>query len=321
MVSWPFRIGSVNSGFYLRWTPTSVNASGDPAKQVDTIKLGSLKKTVRFELLCHLELMNVRRRSDWSMLLKLGIERTEANMESQGSFSDDGIFAEFKRHIEDSGGSEPSCAEDAFISKLVPKVHRMARAALTNEVRRLFDSNDITNTVLRSLVQQVRNGRLRVETEGQFMSLLGTMTKRAVIEKHRYLNALLRRSDHTLSLDQANLENEDIALFDLSPAEDGLRDDELLPVDELILAESMRETDKLCRIVRDECGLQPDEWLLFKFRILDEKSWETIAHDLRLHGNDGRPSENRARMKFNRMVAELRTRLTKYEAWLKDKPQ
>ncbi|MBL8889971.1 MAG: hypothetical protein JNL67_08330 [Planctomycetaceae bacterium] len=241
-------------------------------------------------------------------------------MKNQGSGGDDGVFAEFKRHIEEARGSEPSYAEDAFISKIYPKVHRMARAALTHEVRRLFDSNDITSTVLRSLVQQARNGSLRVETEGQFMSLLGTMTKRAVIEKHRYLNALLRRSDHTVSLDQATAENDDIVLFDLSPADDGLRDDELLPIDELILAESLRETDKLCRIVRDECGLQPDEWLLFKFRILDEKSWKTIAYDLRLHGNDGQPSENMARMKFNRVIAELRTRLNKYEAWLKDKP-
>lgn len=241
-------------------------------------------------------------------------------MTSQEAHHDDGIFAEFKRHIEDAGGSQPSRAEDAFISKIVPKVHRMARNALTNEVRRLFDSNDITSTVLRSLVEQVRKGRLRVETEGQFMSLLGTMTKRAVIEKHRYLNALLRRDDRTLSLEQANSENDDIAMFDLSAADDGLREDELLPIDEMILAESLRETDRLCRIVRNECGLQPDEWLLFKFRVLDEKSWETIAHELRLFGNDGRPSENKARMKFNRLIAKLRERLYQYETWLKTKP-
>ncbi len=233
------------------------------------------------------------------------------------------VFSDFKRHFEQQGGKTPSEAEEAFMARIAPKVHKIARGALTREVRRAFDSNDITSTVLRRIVGCVRQGTIRLETEGQFMSLLKTMTKHAIVDKHNYLHSLLRSQDRQRSVDQPTQPSEDqYSGWDLTESDDVRRRHAdvvpATPVDEVLFAEKTQALNELCAAVRAQ--LQADEWHLFKLRFLDETLWKEIAREMGIVDEDGKPSPDAARMRVNRIIQDLRPKLQKYEQWLRQRP-
>ena len=225
---------------------------------------------------------------------------------------EDSVFREFKKHYSDHGGSAGSDAEEQFIQRLVPRVSRMARKQLSDDVRRSFDTNDITSTVLRRVVNRVRNGKIQIESEGQFMSLLNSMTRNAIVDKFKYLNGLLRDQSRNRSIDQAIDHGNEEGRWELSSSDDRRGSEETSPVDDVLLAERTQALNKLCSNVRSQ--LEPKDWHFFKRRFLDDASWATIAEELGLNSADA------ARVKCKRLVETLRDKLRDYEQWLAEKP-
>lgn len=232
------------------------------------------------------------------------------------------VFRQFKRRFSSDGGDVPSREEEAFMRQIAPRVRNMARRQLTNDVRQAFDTSDITSTVMRRLVGCVRQGKLTVSTEGEFMSLLGVMTRNAVIEKHAYLHSLLRDQSRNRSLDQPASELSASSGMDLTASDDERRrqagSEAAAPVDDVLLAEKMRALNDLCDAVRAQ--LQPDEWHLFKRRFLEEAPWSVIADELGICDKQGKPSADAARMRMTRLLDELRPKLARYEEWLQSRP-
>ncbi|MEM7453364.1 MAG: sigma-70 family RNA polymerase sigma factor [Planctomycetota bacterium] len=228
---------------------------------------------------------------------------------------EDSVFQEFKKHYTDHGGSTGSNAEEEFIQRLVPRVSRMARKQLSDDVRRAFDTNDITSTVLRRVVSRVRSGKIRLESEGQFMSLLKSMTRNAIVDKFKYLNSLLRDHNRNRSMDQAASNDNEESKWDLSSADDhrdAYDSEPLTPVDDVLLAERTQALNELCNNVRKQ--LEPKEWHFFKRRFIEEATWSSVADE------HGLSSADAARMKGKRLIEALREKLREYEEWLADRP-
>ena len=129
------------------------------------------------------------------------------------------VFLEFKQRYQQDHRT-PNEAEEAFFIRMAPSIARMARNKLTHDVRRLFDTNDITSTVMRRIVSQMRSGQLKLESEGQFKAFISTMTKRAIIDKYDYLHGLLRDQSRNVSLDNVAGGSESLANWDLTAQDD-----------------------------------------------------------------------------------------------------
>ncbi len=232
------------------------------------------------------------------------------------------VFQQFKQRMDSGGGGSPTHEEEAFMQQIARRVRNMARRQLTNDVRRAFDTSDITSTVMRRLVGCVRHGTLSISTEGEFMSLLGVMTKNAVIEKHAYLHSLLRDQSRNQSLHQSAKTDSAAAGLDLTAADDERRrlagTVTASPVDDVLLTEKMQALNNLCDAVRTQ--LQPDEWHLFKRRFMEEAPWAVIADELGICDRTGKPSADAARMRTTRLLDELRPKLARYQQWLQSRP-
>lgn len=235
------------------------------------------------------------------------------------------VFQEFKQHYANDRGGGPADAEEAFMKRLLPRVARLARQQLTNDVRRLFDTNDITSTVMRKVVGAVRGGAIRLETEGQFMSLLATMTKQAIVDKHDYLTRLMRQQSQCVSLHGFGGQADDsgAADWDLAASDDvrrqGMADGAVNPVDEMILAEKTQALNALCATIRRLIG-NAEDWALFRMRFLEERRWGEIARELDILDDEGAPSADGARMRLARKLDMLRPKLREYEDWLGKRP-
>jgi hypothetical protein len=228
------------------------------------------------------------------------------------------VFLQFKQRISSQGGDSQSQEEESFMRQIAPRVRNMARRLLTNDVRKAFDSSDITSTVMRRLVGGIREGKLAVSTEGEFMSLLGMMTKNAVVDKHAYLHKLVRDQSRNHSLDQLAADDPTADRVDLTATDDQRRwqagTEAATPVDAVLLAERLQALNDLCDAVRAQ--LQPDEWFLFKRRFLEDAPWSVIAEELCISDSLGKPSADAARMRATRLLAELRSKLARYKVWL-----
>jgi RNA polymerase sigma factor (sigma-70 family) len=230
---------------------------------------------------------------------------------------DSTVFREFKERYQSNRVNPPTEAEEAFLARMVPSLARMARSKLTNDVRRLFDTNDITSTVMRRVIGRVRAGKLKLETEGQFKSLLSTMTKHVISDKHDYLHGLLRDQTRNLSLNMSTRDDETgSAAWDLT-AEDDLRtgntsSHDAQPIDDMILAEKIQSLNELCSVIRKYLG-SPDDWELFRLRFFEELSWQSIGQELGI-------TADAARMRMKRNIEDLRPKLQQFEKWLSEKP-
>lgn len=239
---------------------------------------------------------------------------------------DSSVFREFKNQY-GKNASQPPESEDAFMQRLIPRVRRMARTQLTNDVRRMFDSNDISSSVMRKVVGCVRSGSLTLESEGQFMSMLSLLTKRTIIDKHDYLSRLVRDQSRTVSVDAAGSGSDcDTTGWDLTQ-EDGDRKDgkspRLTPVDEAILAEKTLALNALCETIRNCVGNKRD-WEFFRMRFLEEMTWKQIAEAMGIpegdvDGKKKSPADT-ARMRMVRLIEKIRPMLKKYEDWLDSRP-
>lgn len=229
---------------------------------------------------------------------------------------DSTVFQEFKERYQNNPGSANE-AEGAFFTRMVPSITRMARSKLTSDVRRLFDTNDITSTVMRRVVSHLRSGQLKLETEGQFKSLLDTMTKHAINDKHDYLHGLLRDQSRTVSLNSSPDSGESTSSsWDLTADDDNRlgipSSGSSEPIDELLLAEKIKSLNQLCAAIRKYLG-SPDDWELFRLRFFEELSWEEIGRELEM-----KPDAARIRMRRN--MEALRPRLQEYKKWLDGQP-
>lgn len=232
------------------------------------------------------------------------------------------VFEAFREQYNAAESHAGSEEEEAFMQRIADRLNGLAKRQLTAEVRRMCDTHDIASTVMRKVVRKVRSGTLRLETEAQFMSMLGTLTQHAVIEKHRYLTSMLRDQRRTHGL-AANRPDDDGAHdWDLTAADDVRRQAEeqlpQTPVDSALLAEKTVALNELCQAVRRQ--LQKDEWDFFKARFLEERPWKEIADRFDILNEEGQPSADAARMQMTRMLRRLRPRLRKYEQWLQDRP-
>lgn len=214
------------------------------------------------------------------------------------------VFTEFQSQIATGENVAGSKQEEAFMQRMAPHVQNMARRRLTTAVRKIFDSNDITSTVMRRLVGTVRKGQLNLSTEGEFMSMLDVMTQRAVIEKHQYLHALLRDQSRNQSADASD---DDSGSWDLMDGDD--RRPHLTgnttssPVDAVILAERLEALNGLLDAIR--ARLAPDDWYLFRRRLIDEAPWSVIAEEMGV-------TEDAARMRLARILVKLRDDLSDF---------
>lgn len=235
------------------------------------------------------------------------------------------VFREFKQRYSSAGGLGPTEAEEAFMKRIAPRVARMARQQLTSDVRKVFDTNDITSTVMRRVVGCVRSGTLSLDSEGQFMSMLSVMTKRAIIDKHDYLSSLIRDQSRNVSMNAGggNAEGTDATGWDLTAADDARRSQtsapQSSPIDNVLLAEKTRALNELCSAIRKYIGSR-DDWEMFRLRFLEETPWAVIAEKLDIHDADGQPSPDAARMRMMRQLDKLRPKLREYEQWLSQRP-
>ena len=242
---------------------------------------------------------------------------------------DSSVFREFKNQYGTTDGLQPPESEEAFMQRIVPRVRRMARTQLTNDVRRMFDSNDISSSVMRKVVGCVRTGSLTLESEGQFMSMLNLLTKRTIIDKHDYLSSLMRDQSRTVSADATSSGVDcDTTGWALTESDGDRKDGKaarLTPVDEAILAEKTLALNALCETIRNCVGNKRD-WEFFRMRFLEEKSWKEIADAMGIdeeaesaEGKKKSPADT-ARMRMVRLVEKIRPMLTKYEEWLDNRP-
>lgn len=241
------------------------------------------------------------------------------------SDEDTTVFREFKQRYSNDGGQSPTEAEEAFMKRIAPRVARMASRQLTSDVRKVFDTNDITSTVMRRVVGCVRSGALSLDTEGQFMSMLSVMTKRAIIDKHDYLSSLIRDQSRNVSMNAggSGAEGVDTVGWDLTEADDTRGAQATAPpstpIDNAILAEKTRALNEMCGAIRSYIGNR-DDWELFRMRFLEESPWAVIAEELEIHDEDGNPSPDAARMRMMRQLEKLRPKLREYEEWLSQRP-
>lgn len=226
---------------------------------------------------------------------------------------DSTVFLAFKDRYQNNPRG-PNEAENAFFSRIMPSIARMARRELTNDVRRLFDTNDITGTVLRRVVRSMRDGKITLESEGQFKALLSTTTKHAIKDKHDYLHAFLRDQSRTVSVHSSPSSGEggSQASWDLT-AEDDERSGMVSsgnsePIDELLLAEKIKSLNQLCAAIRKHLG-SPDDWELFRLRFFEELSWTEIGQELDM-------TPDAARIRMGRNMQALRSKLKDYKKLL-----
>jgi RNA polymerase sigma factor (sigma-70 family) len=225
------------------------------------------------------------------------------------------VFLEFKQRYQQDHRT-PNEAEEAFFIRMAPSIARMARNKLTHDVRRLFDTNDITSTVMRRIVSQMRSGQLKLESEGQFKAFISTMTKRAIIDKYDYLHGLLRDQSRNVSLDNVAGGSESLANWDLTAQDDHRYASESTgatePIDDLILAEKIKSLNELCAAVRKYLG-SPDDWELFRLRFFEELTWQQIGEQLGV-------TPDSARVRMTRNIERLRPKIQQFREWLDQQP-
>jgi RNA polymerase sigma factor (sigma-70 family) len=225
---------------------------------------------------------------------------------------DSTIFREFKQRYQQND-SIPIEADEAFITRMAPAISRVASSKLTNDVRRLFDTNDITNTVMRRVVSHLRSGQISLDSESQFNTLLGTITKCAIIDKHDYLHRLLGAysrqackefmpSDSCTNATGLSL----IAKDEDCSEKAGLTASE--PIDDSILAKKIKSLNELCGLVRKNLG-SPDDWELFRLRFFEELTWQQIAEHLET-------TPDAAWERMIRNIEQLRPKIQHYNQWL-----
>ncbi len=84
-----------------------------------------------------------------------------------------------------------------YQDQLIRRIRGKLRAG--NELRRVFDSQDIASTIGRRLDSMVDHGKLRATSEAELWSLLSEMMEHALVDKHRLFrrNETARREDHS----------------------------------------------------------------------------------------------------------------------------
>lgn len=85
-------------------------------------------------------------------------------------------------------GDRSAAAE--FLMRYESRIRRRVRGKLGQDIRRIFDSLDIVSTLGRRLDVYVMSGRLQVNSESQFLSLLFRIADRALIDKARVVRQL-----------------------------------------------------------------------------------------------------------------------------------
>jgi RNA polymerase sigma factor (sigma-70 family) len=225
---------------------------------------------------------------------------------------DSTIFLEFKQRYQQSDSTSIE-AEEAFITRMAPAISRVASSKLTNDVRRLFDTNDITNTVMRRVVSHLRSGQITLDSESQFHALLGTITKCAIIDKHDYLHRLLgaysRQACQEFMPGDTSTKS---TSWDLIAKDEGSFEKAgittVAPIDDFILAKKIKSLNELCGLVRKHLG-SPDDWELFRLRFFEELPWQQIAEHLGT-------TPDAAWERMIRNIEQLRPKIQHYNRWL-----
>lgn len=88
--------------------------------------------------------------------------------------------------------TENNANEGAVLSSYLPKLIRLAERNLSPQLRRKVDENDITATVLRTVIRRAREGKIAIEESKDFWRLLVAITLNKVRRKARYWKAKKR---------------------------------------------------------------------------------------------------------------------------------
>jgi RNA polymerase sigma-70 factor (ECF subfamily) len=150
-------------------------------------------------------------------------------------------------------GDEPAAAE--LVRRYEPAIRRAVRIRLRGlHLRRLFDSLDISQSVLKNFFVRVAAGQYEIATSEELLKLLTTMARNKLVSHARQQRAL--RRDHRRDAGSADEHN--IAAPDASPS--------FLPTLRDLLQEARRR-------------LAPDERQLIELRE-QGREWTEIAAEL-----------------------------------------
>jgi RNA polymerase sigma factor (sigma-70 family) len=188
-------------------------------------------------------------------------------------------FIEFKTALEAAQSEQEQLGVlEKFLADYVPYVRSLAGRLLSTEQRRRFDSEDIGQTIGWRLVERLRDGRIRLLTEGQFRQLLKTMVRNLLI-------------DRGISRTHLSLHGND--------------DEQPLQLADSIATPSVQlGSEEARKVLRAEVErfLQPDEWYLFSKHFLEGEGYATAGAPFGL-------SADAARMRVNRIIEKLRKQL------------
>ena len=124
-------------------------------------------------------------------------------------------------------------AAAAFLDRYGPLVRRRVRGKLGQQMRRVFDSQDLWSTLARRFDRFVQSANVSAESEAELVSLLHRMIDSAVVDKFRAFSRMADNDLHALpaAVPAPAVEAEPITPADVEAAIASLPD----PVDREIL--------------------------------------------------------------------------------------
>ncbi len=87
---------------------------------------------------------------------------------------------------------EEPLSESIVLADYLPKLIRLAERNLSPQLRQKLDAEDVGATVVRTVLRQAREGKLRIEQSEDFWRLLVVITLNKVRKKARYFTSQKR---------------------------------------------------------------------------------------------------------------------------------
>ena len=205
-------------------------------------------------------------------------------------------FDGFKRGIEANGPGR-----DEIISRFVhhylrpenDALRQMARRAFFEQLRPVYSIEDVVSRVGEKLERRLRDRKLRLETEKQFLSYVNRMIKLTLLDLDR-----LRRDPPKLAEPLGDAGGIDVAQGGKGPATE---------------ARDADAASRLREVLREL--LQADEWHLIRRHYFEEATYAEIADEV-LPPPEGplSPEQARSRSDIIRMrIQRIRDELAKKE--------
>ena len=140
-------------------------------------------------------------------------------------------------------------SEDQIFAEYLPKLIRLAGRNLSAKLRRKVDADDLSATVMRTVIRRVRSGSLELEQSDNFWKLLTVITLNKARKKARYWTAKKRDIGR-----ESELSDDGPTLSDFAECKEQLQSE---PTEEdgeacgQLLAQLMDRLDEKCLTVLD----------------------------------------------------------------------